>query len=551
MWNLVGIVRESGMAAHRKTDNWEDNDAKEITGMVLVLTLLLMSATGCGNLQDFQVDSLTGKEETDEFTSLGLSPEFDYEVPESLPNIIVDQVGYAARSQKLAMINGETPPETFSLLDAESGREVYSGKVESKGYDPSVSAYISYADFTDYNTVGTYYIQAPSIGRSYVFEIVEDPYKALLTKVFKQYYFNRCGLTLSAELAGEAAHNACHSREAQMKDEAMIKRDVAGGWHVDEIGSRDVVRGCQAVNTMLLAYELYPDDLDDDMGIPESGNGIPDVLDEVKYEIDWLLKMQDAKSGAVYASVSSVDNKNVGYILYIDGITMEATIHYAATMAKFSYLYQSYDREFATLCLQASDRAYRYAENYLADVSEKQYFFAAAELYRATGGYQYHSVVKSYLTQNTELDLDDDYVFWGCVTYLSTKQKVDMNLCESVTQNLMHKGETISYASKDSKLLVNTDEKLGGNAGLLRDMMRLAVVDHIITNHEYATVLENHVHYMLGRNLQSISYLDGVGGRNYRDVDMSLGIMNQVDQNAELLLLFAAIMDDELVVGEE
>ncbi len=523
---------------------------KKITGMILVLTLSFTVATGCGNLQDFQVDSLTSKEETDEFTSLGLSPEFDYEVPESLPNILVDQVGYAAGSKKVAMINGETPPETFSVLDAETGREVYTGKVESKGYDVSVSAYISYADFTDFNTVGSYYIQAASIGRSYAFEIIEDPYKALLNRVFKQYYLSRCGLTLSAELAGEAAHNACHSREAQMKDEAMIKCDVSGGWHVDEIGSRDVVSGCQAVNTLLLAYELYPDDLGDNMGIPESGNGIPDVLDEVKYEIDWLLKMQDT-SGAVYASVSSVDNKNAGYILYIDGITMEATIHYAATMAKFSYLYQSYDREFATLCLQASDRAYRYAENYLADVSEGQYFFAAAELYRATGGYHYHSAVKSYLTQNPDPDLDNDYVFWGYVTYLSTKQKVDMNLCEAATQNLMRKGETISYASKDSKLLVNTDEKQGGNAGLLRDMARLAVVDHIITNHEYGTVLENHAHYMLGRNLQSISYLDGVGGRNYRDVDVSLGIMNQVDQNAELLLLFAAIMDDELVVAEE
>lgn len=523
---------------------------KKITGMIFVLTLVFTAATGCGNLQDFQVDPMTGKEETDEFTSLGLTPEFDYEVPESLPNILVDQVGYAVGSKKVAMINGETPPENFSLLDAETGREVYTGKVESKGYDVSVNAYISYADFTDFNTVGSYYIQAASIGRSYAFEIVEDPYKALLTRVFKQYYLSRCGLTLSAELAGEAAHNACHSREAQMKDEAMIKRDVSGGWHVDEIGSRDVISGCQAVNTLLLAYELYPDDLGDDMGIPESGNGIPDVLDEVKYEIDWLLKMQDT-SGAVYASVSSVDNKNAGYILYIDGITMEATIHYAATMAKFSYLYQSYDREFATLCLQASDRAYRYAENYLADVSERQYFFAAAELYRATGGYRYHSVVKSYLTQNPDPDLDNDYVFWGYVTYLSTKQKVDMNLCEAATQILMRKGETISYASKDSKLLVNTDEKQGGNAGLLRDMARLAVVDHIITNHEYATVLENHAHYMLGRNLQSITYLDGVGGRNYRDVDVSLGIMNQVDQNAELLLLFAAIMDDELVVGEE
>lgn len=519
--------------------------------MVLILTLFVTVAAGCGDFQDFQINAPTSSGENDDFTSLGLSPEFDYEVPESLPSILVDQVGYSVGSNKIAMINGETPPETFSILDEQTGREVYTGKVENKGYDTSVNAYISYADFTDFNEEGTYYIQAPSIGCSYAFQISEEPFADLFTKVFKQYYFNRCGLTLSSELAGEAAHNACHSREAQMKDEAMIKLDVSGGWHVDEIGSRDVAKGCQAINNLLLTYELYPEALGDEMGIPESGNGIPDVLDEVKYEIDWLLKMQDTKSGAVYASVSSVDNKTAGYILYIDGITMDATIHFAATMAKFSYLYQSYDREFATQCLQASDRAYRYAENYLADISQEQYFCAAAELYRATGGYQYHSVVKSYLTQNMDPDLENDFVFWGCVTYLSTKQKVDVVLCNSVTQKLMRQGETISFASKDSKLLVAADEKQGSSAGLLRKMTRLAVVDHIITNHEYATVLENHIHYMLGRNLLSISYLDGEGERNYRDIDVSLGIMNQVDLNAELLLLLAAIMDDELVVGEE
>ena len=68
---------------------------KRITGGVLVLALLLTALTGCGSLRDFQMEPPTGKEETDEFTSLGLSPEFDYEVPESLPNILVDQVGYA------------------------------------------------------------------------------------------------------------------------------------------------------------------------------------------------------------------------------------------------------------------------------------------------------------------------------------------------------------------------------------------------------------------------------------------------------------------------
>ncbi len=304
--------------------------------IVLTWTLLLTATAGCGDLRDLRMDARTGREENDDFTSLGLSPEFDYEVPESLPSILVDQVGYSVGSTKIAMINGETPPETFSILEEQTGREVYTGKVENKGYDPYVNAYISYADFTEFNTEGVYYIQAPSIGRSYAFQIAEEPFENLFTRVFKQYYINRCGLTLSSELAGEAAHNACHSREAQMKDEAMIKLDVSGGWHVDDIGSRDVARGCQAVNTLLLAYELYTDAMGDDMGIPESDNGIPDVLDEVKYEIDWLLKMQDAKSGAVYASVSSVDNKTAGYILYIDGITMDATIHFAATLAKYS-----------------------------------------------------------------------------------------------------------------------------------------------------------------------------------------------------------------------
>lgn len=519
--------------------------------IVLIVTLLLTMTTGCGDFQGFRINGPTNGGQNEDFTSLGLSPEFDYEVPESLPNILVDQVGYSIGSNKIAMINTETPPETFSVLEKETGREVYTGKVENKGYDASVNAYISYADFTDFNTEGTYYIQAPAIGRSYTFQIAEEPFADLFTKVLKQYYFNRCGVTLTSELAGEAAHNACHTREAQMKGEAMIKLDVSGGWHVDEIGSRDVAKGCQAINTLLLTYELYMDAMGDDMGIPESGNGIPDLLDEVKYEIDWLLKMQDAKSGAVYASVSSVDSKTADYFLYIDGITMDATIHFAATMAKFSYLYQNYDREFATQCLQASDRAYRYAGNYLADISQEQYFYAAAELYRATGGYQYHSVVKSYLTQNPDQDLENNFVFWGCITYLSTKQTVDIALCGAVTQNLMQRGEEISFASRDSRLLVAADEKQGSNASLLRSMTRLAVVDHIITNHEYETVLENHIHYMLGRNLLSISYLDGEGERNYRDIDVSLGIMNQVDLNAELLLLLAAIMDDELVVGEE
>ena len=166
------------------------------------------------------------------------------------------------------------------------------------------------------------------------------------------------------DLAGEAARNACHSGEAQLRSEADTKLDVSGGWHEDEMSSRDVLTGCRTVNYLLLAYELYPEVFDDSVGIPESGNEIPDVLDEVRYEIDWLLKMQDAKSGAVYSAVNSVDNKTAGYLLYVDDINMNATIQFAATLSRFSYLYQNYDRAFATQCLQAADRAYRYARKF-------------------------------------------------------------------------------------------------------------------------------------------------------------------------------------------
>lgn len=508
----------------------------------ILLSMFLL--TGCAYASDLSFDTLQKGSSDNGFTTLGLSPEFNYEVPESIPSILIDQVGYPQDSNKVAFFQGEFLPDSFAVIDADSGQEVYTGEIVQRGYDDKTGVFVSYGDFTSFQTPGSYYIRAAVIGQSYTFEIAENPYAGLYDVALKQYYYNRCGLTLSSDLAGDAAHNACHSKEAQMKEQASVKLDVSGGWHVDEMSTRDVTTGCRTVNYLLLAYELYPKVFDDELGIPESGNGIPDILDEVKYEIDWLLKMQDSTSGAVYSSVDSADNAALGYLLYINEVTMDATIQFAATMAKFSYLYQNYDRDFATRCLKAADRAYRYAGQYLNDVEPEEYFYASTELYRATGRSRYHNVIMDYLQQNPLTDMENDFVFWGCVTYLSTKQKVDVNTCKDMIKILMLDGEKVSYASKDSKFLVSMDEQQSGSAALLRDIMRLSVVDHIITNHEYATVLENHLHYMLGRNLQSVSYLDGAGSRNYKDIDEKQGVMNQVELNAELILMMSAIMEE-------
>lgn len=524
-----------------------NQEPKQFICIVISVIFLL---TGCAYESELTFDTNQKNDSDSLFTTLGLSPEFDYVVPQSHPSILVDQQGYARNSNKIAIFCGENLPETFSLIDANNGSSVFSGKIEPRGFDEESGVFISYGDFTSFRTSGIYYIEAAVIGQSYAFEIAENPYEELYDASFKQYYLNRCGMTLSTEFAGDAVHNACHTREAQMKDEASVKMDVSGGWHVDETYLRDVATGCSTINHLLLAYELYPEGFGDDLNIPESGNRIPDVLDEVKYEVDWLLKMQDSRSGAVYSSVSSADSGGLGYVLYIDSVTMDATIQFAATMAKFSYLYQNYDREFATQCLRAADRAYRYAGQYLTDVPPEEYFYASTELYRATGNYGYHNVIKNYLQQNPVADMDNNFIFWGSVTYLSTKQRVDVDLCDELIKVLMLKGEEISYASKNSKFLVCIDEQHSGSAELLRDITRLAVVDHIITNHEYATVLQNHLHYLLGRNLDSVCYVDGVGSYSYMDINEGKGITNQVELNAEFVLMMSSIME-ELHMAEE
>ena len=80
-----------------------------------------------------------------------------------------------------------------------------------------------------------------------------------------------------------------------------VAKDVSGGWHDAGDYGRYVVPGAKAVQDLLLTYEDSEYAAKDDaIGIPESGNGVPDVLDEVRYELDWMLKMQDETSGGVY-----------------------------------------------------------------------------------------------------------------------------------------------------------------------------------------------------------------------------------------------------------
>ena len=512
-----------------------------LLGILLCFSLLSGCAGTAGN------EMMKEKTEDNDLPdTLGLAPEFDYEVPENLPDILVDQAGYQTQGEKMVVFRGNHIPENFEVVRTDTEEIVYTGTVEDRGYNEVTLENNSYGTFDELIEEGNYYIQAPGLGRSYSFEIENDIYNNIFDAACRRYYLNRCGMTLVEELAGDAAHTACHMKLAFLSEDLSVQMDVSGGWHMDENYSKNVRKGSDVLANLLLAYELYPDAFLDEAGIPESGNGIPDILDEMKYETDWMLKMQDKVTGGIYSEAVWKKQETAGYLsrqdIYVEPVTLQATASFAAVMAKFSYIYQEFDKAYATECLRAADRAWKFLEKGRKEGDVEYRFYAAAELYRATGYPSYQQAAEEYLNDSSYKNMEEDGTFWGCVTYLSTRQSVDVNLCSNIMKELMVEAEEISEKARKSQYLTAGNREQDNNAELLHELMRLTVVDHIIANHEYETVIENHLHYFMGRNAKAISYLDGVGERNYADIDTGLGIMNRFDLNAELIFMMSEVM---------
>ena len=503
-------------------------------GILITLLCILLNA-GCkgGN----PAEKVTNQTELG-YTSMEEEPILSYEVPVSVPGILVNQIGYTTGSTKVAVFHGKEMPDLFYVVEAETEKIVYTGTLEEKEQDGECGVFYCYGDFSEVTKAGTYYIEAPILGRTYDFEVGEDVYDELLTEACKQYYYNRCGMTLTENYAGENAHNACHTAKAVLQTDTSITIDVTGGWHQDEKGQKNILAAAETMSSLLLAYELYPAAFTDYMGIPESGNGIPDILDEIKYEADWLLKMQEQETGAVYEGVSvyakSGDASSKVANIYVEPATPEAGKAFAMALAKFSYLYQNYDTQYATNCLKAADRAWKYVEINNKEKNMDSWAFAAAtELYRASGKSSYNQYITQYLQNEAFMKEWNETVLFGYVTYISTKHRVNRDHCEVIMNIIMSKAEEVSYTAREAVYMTAGNKEQENDAQLLLDMMCLSVVNKIISNHEYETVIENHLHYFLGRNETA---------RNH--IESSTGIMKQFEADSKLVLMLGEIMEN-------
>ena len=505
---------------------------KKILSSGLIMTLI-GSVAGCGASSAEMTTDISVYEGTAETT-------LSYEVPEQIPGIMVDQVGYSIGSEKSIVFRGEDLPKSFSIYELESGKRVFSGEILKPVYNEELDEYDSMGYFTDFNEAGSYFISTDVVGESYSFTIKENAFKEAFDEACKKYYINRCGIALSENYAGDNAHSACHTQPAHLQEDPATEIDVTGGWHMDESAGRDTTLGSSIAENLLLAYEMNPSAFTEEVGIPESGNGIPDILDEVKYEVDWLLKMQDPRTGGEYGAALTDPVRGAEAIntpVIVSPVSMEATISFASMMARFSYTYQQFDADFATQCLKAADRAYSCFLNNQKASDNTAAFKAAVQLYRATGAATYNEVINSYFRRDDFFELFDvdENVFIGGVTYLSINQSVDVDICNALMKALMKKSEAIASAASKSTYLVTDLGREDNFDKLLRDMRCLTITDHIIYNYEYTTIIENHAHFLMGRNPDAINYVTTDTERTYLTAKKA-GIA--VDPGSDALFIF-------------
>ena len=118
-------------------------------------------------------------------------------------------------------------------------------------------------------------------------------------------YYQRCGIALDKEYAGDWEHEICHINDGTLYEDNNIKIETLGGWHDAGDFGKYTVPTAVTLADLLMAYEFFPTAFEESINIPESGNGVPDILNESRFALDWLLKMQDLKTGGVHHKVST------------------------------------------------------------------------------------------------------------------------------------------------------------------------------------------------------------------------------------------------------
>ncbi len=452
--------------------------------------------------------------------------------------IKINQIGYELHEDKKFFVNSsEQKLDKFQVLNCDN-QVVYEGELSGPCTDSDTGDTVYKGDFSDLEQRGNFCIVVSDF-KSQQFEIEENIYSEIRDALLKAMYYQRCGIELTEEYASYWQHGSCHEDDAYLYEEPKVHIDTTGGWHDAGDYGKYVVPAAKTVADLLLAYQFFPKAFSDDLGIPESGNGIPDLLDEVRVALNWMFKMQH-KDGAVYHKVTSKNfigmemPENSDVKRFILPISSTATADFAAVMARAARVYQSFDQDFARKALQGAENA----GNWLlenpelkefknpSDVKTGEYgdgddtderFWATAELFRSTGDEKYHQVIKEkYNQQFSKTAIDWQHVGgYGTITYLLLeKSRRDEEIYHHLEDEFDQGVKEFLNRADQNGYGITLGNYIWGSNGVLMDQALILIMADIINEEDqnkYINIAQNNFNYLLGTNALDQCFVTGFG----------------------------------------
>jgi endoglucanase len=485
--------------------------------------------------------------------------------PDTGPRVRVNQVAYLPAGPKDAtVVTTAGGPVRWQLRNA-AGAVVATGDSTPRGLDASSGQQVQSIDFSGYRTPGTGYTLAADGDTSYPFEIGTAPYDRLRQDALKFFYPQRSGIRIEGGLrpgygrkAGHVSRRTGDASVPCLPHTCRYRLDVRGGWYDAGDQGKYVVNGGIAVHQLMSEFErtgyartgyariARPGPLGDGtLAIPESGNRVPDVLDEARWELTFLLRMQ-VPPGHKLAGMAHHKVQDRGWtglptlpskdkkkrVLYPPSTA--ATLNLAATAAQAARVFAPYDPAFAARNLAAARTAYAAAlahpRSYASDdngsgggaysdrdVSD-EFYWAAAELYLTTGEQRYANAVLASPYQTT--GWPDSAFGWSQVAQLG---RLDL---ATVPNNLPGRDEIRSSVQRGADAYLAKLEaqpyglpyapagnryEWGSNSQVLNNIVVIATAYDVSGDQKYRDGAVEGIDYILGRNALNRSYVTGYG----------------------------------------
>ncbi len=509
------------------------------------------------------------------------------------PAIKVNQSAYSSKaSQRFAYLGwwaGDLGAldfdefDRFAVIDRSSGKTSFEGKIVPRVAtgaekntlpESEVSGEKVYEiDFSGFNAPGSYQIEIPGLGRSCEFRIGPDGVRENYRTVMRGFLFQRCGCELDSKVCNHPRH-ACHLKNyesgallygvnekyedgkpvLQNKPEKAGEpvKEFKGGYH--DAGDFDLFYShLIAPSKMIIAYEFCPEAFkDNDLNIPESGNGVPDILDEAEWGLKFYADEQ-LDDGAILSGrgngedysykewknefkkwkESRPDWKKYGDLPpYGNFFPCSASSNtFAAVASQLSRALQKIDPEKSKMYLDKAEKAYQWAkkhqEGYEAEgISygkielKKAWIWAASELFKTTGKKEYGDDVitlandKETLKSHWNQAYSMPFYQWAYAScpQTGTDQKIKDKFVEAICKS----ADSIVKNSNKRAYRMGSGRETGGwgslvGGGYYADTCILAYM--LTKDKKYLDSASFNADYQLGANPLSRSFITGLGAR--------------------------------------